>query len=107
MSIILGDLPKGKSRTLILFMDMRQAVKPYRRHGYSLVCFGPKYHYGVSGTCRHIDGIYATLKSDWHRSRTWVYPFGDDSGEYVKARDIVRPAEIQLALTRKKQEATP
>ncbi len=93
MPTILGELSGSQSRTLtlILVMDMRDAVPEIRRQGYSLGCFGPKRHYGVSGTCRHIDTLYAQLKSDWHKARAWILPFGDNGRDYVRARSAVRP----------------
>lgn len=44
---------------------------------YDLVCFGPARHYRKDGSCAHTADLMVRLKSDWHRKRTRVTPFGN------------------------------
>lgn len=74
---------KLKSRALVMFTPMIHMVEPYRRQGFAIACFGEDSHYFEDGACPHVELVFASLKTDWHRSRTWFKPFGES--EYQRA----------------------
>ena len=68
-------LPSDRSKGLQWFGQQYRDGLALRGR-YEVACFGPKSHYRKDGTCRHTDALLAALKSDWHRRRTRVVPFG-------------------------------
>ena len=41
-----------------------------------LICIGNKRHYAKDGSCAHTAAYLTAMKSDWHRKRTKIEPFG-------------------------------
>lgn len=78
-------------KTLVLFVPAGE--RPYRRWG--LFCAGPKRHYQKDGHCAHTKAVIDCMRSDWHRSRTWLTPFGDNTAAEVRAWH--RDARVEAA----------
>lgn len=70
MAVLIGKPCQRQSTPTLIVLD-RTA-----RQRWELICFGNKGHYNQDGGCWHTENVLECLKSDWHRSRTKVVPFG-------------------------------
>jgi hypothetical protein len=72
MAMLVGSNPKS----LVLYLS-EYTPERKKRPTRTLICFGPKRHYRKDGSCKHTDAVMDALKSEWHRTRTHIVPFGE------------------------------
>ena len=65
---------------MFLIGDHKEAIvliKPPGLNHWELACFGSKSHYRNDGSCKHVAAVLAAMRTDWHRKRTRVTPWGN------------------------------
>lgn len=73
MAVYIGEPCKRQKTPTIVVVANRGP------RSWEVVCFGNKGHYYKDGSCHHTVGFFNCMKSDWHRARTHIVPFGAPS----------------------------